>query len=67
MSTNPTLAIEATGLVKAFGETRAVDGVDLAMATGSRTGIFATKPIDRLVEESQDDERGMRKSKLRSE
>jgi len=23
------LAIEATGLVKAFGETRAVDGVDL--------------------------------------
>jgi ABC-2 type transport system ATP-binding protein len=34
------LAIEATGLVKAFGETRAVDGVDLAVRTGSVYGVL---------------------------
>src|SRR5688572_4253028 len=34
------LAIEATGLVKAFGETRAVDGVDLAVPTGSVYGVL---------------------------
>jgi ABC-2 type transport system ATP-binding protein len=34
------LAIEATGLVKAFGRTRAVDGVDLAVRTGSVYGVL---------------------------
>ena len=32
------LAVEATGLVKTFGEVRAVDGVDLAIPSG---GVFA--------------------------
>ena len=35
-----TLAIEATGLVKSFGDTRAVDGVDLAVRTGSVYGVL---------------------------
>ena len=35
-----TLAIEASGLRKAFGETQAVDGVDLAVRTGSVYGIL---------------------------
>jgi ABC-2 type transport system ATP-binding protein len=35
-----TLAIEASGLVKDFGETRAVDGVDLAVRTGSVYGVL---------------------------
>jgi ABC-2 type transport system ATP-binding protein len=34
------LAIEATGLVKTFGELRAVDGVDLAVRTGSVYGVL---------------------------
>ena len=34
------LAIEATGLVKVFGETRAVDGVDLAVRAGSVYGVL---------------------------
>ena len=34
------LAIEATGLVKVFGETRAVDGVDLAVPSGSVYGVL---------------------------
>ena len=34
------LAIEASGLVKTFGETRAVDGVDLAVPTGSVYGVL---------------------------
>ncbi|NDU71397.1 ATP-binding cassette domain-containing protein [Actinomadura sp. DSM 109109] len=34
MESNPTLAVETSGLVKTFGETRAVDGVDLAVPTG---------------------------------
>jgi ABC-2 type transport system ATP-binding protein len=34
------LAIEATGLVKRFGEVRAVDGVDLAVRTGSVYGVL---------------------------
>jgi ABC-2 type transport system ATP-binding protein len=40
MTTSPALAIEATGLVKSFGETRAVDGVDLAVRTGSVYGVL---------------------------
>ncbi|HEX2127203.1 MAG TPA: ATP-binding cassette domain-containing protein [Thermoleophilaceae bacterium] len=35
-----TLAIEATGLVKTFGTTRAVDGVDLAVRKGSVYGVL---------------------------
>ena len=38
--TNATLAIEASGLVKSFGDTRAVDGVDLAVRTGSVYGVL---------------------------
>jgi ABC-2 type transport system ATP-binding protein len=34
------LAIEAFGLVKTFGETRAVDGVDLAVRTGMVYGLL---------------------------
>jgi ABC-2 type transport system ATP-binding protein len=34
------LAIEATGLVKLFGDVRAVDGVDLAVPTGSVYGVL---------------------------
>jgi ABC-2 type transport system ATP-binding protein len=40
MSAQYPLAIEATGLVKSFGETRAVDGVDLAVRTGSVYGVL---------------------------
>jgi len=39
-SGHPQLAIEATGLVKSFGETRAVDGVDLSVRTGSVHGVL---------------------------
>ena len=35
-----TLTIEATGLVKSFGETTAVDGVDLAVRAGSVYGVL---------------------------
>src|SRR5919106_807884 len=34
------LAIDASGLVKSFGETRAVDGVDLAVRSGSVYGVL---------------------------
>jgi ABC-2 type transport system ATP-binding protein len=40
MTTHSPLAIEANGLVKSFGETRAVDGVDLAVRTGSVYGVL---------------------------
>jgi ABC-2 type transport system ATP-binding protein len=40
MTTQGALAIEATGLVKSFGETRAVDGVDLAVLAGSVYGVL---------------------------
>ncbi len=40
MTTQPTLAIEATGLVKSFGETRAVNGVDLAVRSGTVYGVL---------------------------
>jgi len=40
MTTHAPLAIEATGLVKSFGETRAVEGVDLAVQTGSVYGVL---------------------------
>ena len=40
MTSESPLAIEATGLVKLFGETRAVDGVDLAVRSGSVYGVL---------------------------
>jgi ABC-2 type transport system ATP-binding protein len=40
MSSHAPLAIEATGLVKSFGETHAVAGVDLAVRTGSVYGVL---------------------------
>jgi ABC-2 type transport system ATP-binding protein len=40
MTSQSPLAIEATGLVKVFGETRAVDGVDLAVRSGSVYGVL---------------------------
>ncbi|HEX8156428.1 MAG TPA: ATP-binding cassette domain-containing protein [Solirubrobacteraceae bacterium] len=40
MTTHPALAIEATGLVKSFNKTRAVDGVDLAVRSGSVYGVL---------------------------
>jgi ABC-2 type transport system ATP-binding protein len=40
MATDSPLAIEATGLVKSFGDTRAVDGVDLAVRSGSVYGVL---------------------------
>ena len=40
MNPDLTLAIEATGLVKTFGSTRAVDGVDLRVARGTVYGVL---------------------------
>jgi len=40
MTPAPPHAIEATGLVKDFGETRAVDGVDLVVPSGSVYGVL---------------------------
>jgi ABC-2 type transport system ATP-binding protein len=38
--TSSPLALEASGLVKSFGEVRAVDGVDLAVRAGSVYGVL---------------------------
>ena len=40
MSSGTDLAIETSGLVKLFGDKRAVDGVDLAVAAGSVYGFL---------------------------
>ena len=40
MESHPELAIDASGLVKTFGETRAVDGVDLAVRKGTVYGLL---------------------------
>jgi ABC-2 type transport system ATP-binding protein len=40
MTAHSQLAIEANGLVKSFGEVDAVDGVDLAVRTGSVYGVL---------------------------
>ena len=40
MSSQATLAIEASGLVKTFGDTHAVDGVDLAVPRGAVYGVL---------------------------
>jgi ABC-2 type transport system ATP-binding protein len=38
--TNAVLAVEAKGLVKTFGDNRAVDGIDLAVPAGSIYGVL---------------------------
>ncbi len=40
MNMQAALAIEATGLAKSYGDTRAVDGVDLAVRRGSIYGVL---------------------------
>jgi ABC-2 type transport system ATP-binding protein len=40
MHVSTDLAVETSGLVKHFGETRAVDGVDLAVRTGTVYGVL---------------------------
>jgi ABC-2 type transport system ATP-binding protein len=40
VTTNDTLAIEASGLGKSFGSTRAVDGVDLEVRSGAVYGVL---------------------------
>jgi ABC-2 type transport system ATP-binding protein len=40
MTSQVPLAIEATGLTKSFGETRAVDGIDLAVPQGAIYGVL---------------------------
>src|SRR4028119_151781 len=40
MTARTSLAIEATGLIKAFGQTCAVDGVGLAVRRGSVYGVL---------------------------
>ena len=40
MTLSSPLAIEASGLVKSFGDVRAVDGVDLAVRSGSVYGVL---------------------------
>jgi ABC-2 type transport system ATP-binding protein len=40
LTSQPTPAVETSGLVKTFGTTRAVDGVDLAVPTGSVYGVL---------------------------
>ena len=39
-STNPTYAVEGHGLVKTFGDFRAVDGIDIAVPTGAIYGVL---------------------------
>jgi ABC-2 type transport system ATP-binding protein len=45
MDSHSSLAVEASGLVKAFGTTRAVDGVDLAVPTGSVYGFRGRRQV----------------------
>jgi ABC-2 type transport system ATP-binding protein len=40
MTPSTSLAIEATDLAKSFGETKAVDGIDLAVPTGTVFGVL---------------------------
>ncbi|MGW7413723.1 ATP-binding cassette domain-containing protein [Streptomyces sp. NPDC054863] len=40
VTTTPDIAIETTGLVKVFGENRAVDGIDLSVPTGTVYGVL---------------------------
>lgn len=39
-STNPTYAVEGHGLVKTFGDFRAVDGIEIAVPTGAIYGVL---------------------------
>src|SRR6266568_6143837 len=40
MDSHSPLAVEASGLVKTFGGTRAVDGIDLAVPAGAVYGVL---------------------------
>ena len=40
MAVTPNLAVEVSGLVKTFGDVRAVDGVDLGVRRGSVYGVL---------------------------
>src|SRR5689334_9991840 len=40
MSSHPSIAIEASGLAKSFGNVSAVDGVDLSVRAGSVYGVL---------------------------
>jgi ABC-2 type transport system ATP-binding protein len=42
---SPDLAIEATGLVKRFGDVVAVDGVDLRVRRGGVYGLLGPKGV----------------------
>jgi ABC-type transporter Mla maintaining outer membrane lipid asymmetry ATPase subunit MlaF len=42
----PAVAIEASGLLKVFGKTRAVDGVDLAVPNGMVYGLLGPNGAD---------------------
>ena len=43
------LAVEASGLVKTFGETRAVDGVDLAVRKGTVYGLLGPNGAGKIT------------------
>jgi ABC-2 type transport system ATP-binding protein len=45
MDSHSSLAVEASDLVKAFGTTRAADGVDLAVPTGSVYGFRGRRQV----------------------
>ncbi len=47
MGDPPTPAVQATGLVKRFGEVVAVGGVDLTVAAGEVRGLLGAAP-DRI-------------------
>ena len=46
MTAGSTLAIEATGLTKSFGDTRAVAGIDLAVPAGAGPHLRASSSPD---------------------
>lgn len=46
-SSNP--AVEASGLVKGFGTTRAVDGIDLSVAVGSVYGFLGPNGVGKTT------------------
>ena len=43
MTAAATFALEASGLVKRFGTTRAVDGIDLAVPRGGVFGLLGRR------------------------
>jgi ABC-type lipopolysaccharide export system ATPase subunit len=58
-----TLAIEASGLVKAFGDTRAVDGVDLAARPGAVYGFLGPNGAGKTTTIREEREHGVRRSR----